>query len=189
MVRVVLDERAEKFCMLVAQGKKQTEAARVAGYPAPGAKATKLMAKAEIRSRVAALASRLTSRKLDAVIRFEAPTREYVLRGLIDNVESAREANDRGSVNKGLELVGKEIGMFVQRSMQIDSPLQRLPAAKLTELLRLIDETLEVKPAAVLQSSATARHTFVQDGTIKAAVEPLTIEGTVDDDSATDDGW
>jgi len=169
----MLDARREQFCLFVAEGKIQTEAARLAGFPAPNTAASKLMAKDVVRRRVEDLRNRLTARKLDASVGFVAPTREYVLRGLIDNIEAARDAHDRGSVNKGLELVGKEIGMFVQRSMQIDSPLQRLPAAKLSELLRLIDETLEPKPVM----------------TIEAKLEAPTIEETTDHDSATDDGW
>jgi len=169
----MLDARREQFCLFVAEGKIQTEAARLAGFPAPHTAASKLMARPMVRSRVEELRNRLTLRKIDVVAGFIAPTREYVLKGLIDNVESAREANDRASVNKGLELVGKEIGMFVQRNMTIDSPLQRLPAAKLSELLRLIDETLEPKPPL----------------TIEAKLEAPTIEETIDHDSATDDGW
>ena len=58
--------------------------------------------------------------------------------------------------------------MFVQRNMQIDSPLQRLPADKLVQLLQLIDGALI--PDTDRQRPIEAPATVEQ-------IESLTIEG------------
>ena len=59
----------------------------------------------------------------------------------------------------------RELGMFVQRTMAIESPLQRLPAEKLLALLAIVEEAVgfeqTTKPSAKV---------------IDRPVEPLTIE-------------
>lgn len=143
----VRSSKRERFCLFMAQGMRQTMAAKEAGFAVPKTQANKLMRLPEIKARVAELGGKLDLEKVRAIVRTEMPTREYVLKGLIENVEAAKEVGDRSSVNKGLELIGKEIGMFVQRNMQVDSPLQRLPADKLVQLLQLIDGVLVPTPA------------------------------------------
>ena len=89
-----------------------------------------------------------------------------MLRELCDNVSRAKEAMDRGSVNQGLELVGRELGMFVQRTMAIESPLQRLPADRLLALLALVDEAVWCEQVTTVPALQVATRP-----------EPVTIEG------------
>jgi hypothetical protein len=104
--------------------------------------------------------------KAKEIVRVNAPTREWVLRELVDQVEHAKLASDRGATLKGLELVGKEIGMFVQRSMAIESPLARLSADKLLALLALVDEAVGSEQVTIQARNQPAA--------------PLTIEGRID---------
>jgi hypothetical protein len=92
------------------------------------------------------------------------------------NVETAKLASDRGAVNKGLELVGREIGMFVQRSMQIESPLQRLSADKLLSLLAIVEEAVGNEEATVAPS-------------VTAPIAPLTIEHQAGEKGEEDAPW
>lgn len=166
----IRNSKRERFCLYIAEGMKVGLAAEKAGFAFPGVAGSKMLAKPEIKARVAELDKLLDLEKVKEHVRGMAPTRDYVLKGLIDNVESAKNANDRASVNKGLELVGKEIGMFVQRNMQIDSPLQRLPADKLLLLLQLVDNAV----GTTEQIASTTLPRGTAPPLIEATAEPTT---------------
>jgi len=155
--------RREQFCLLVAQGNTATVAAKKAGYSQPDKQAYQIMKQPAVKARIAEMGERVDLEKAKDIVRVAAPTREWVLRELMGNVETAKLAADRGAVNKGLELVGREIGMFVQRSMQIESPLQRLSADKLLSLLAIVEEAVGTGEATVAPS-------------VTAPIAPLTIE-------------
>ncbi len=61
----------------------------------------------------------------------QQPTREWVLAELALNVEEAKAKGDRAAINRSLELIGREIGMFVERKVDIRSPLEGLSADQL----------------------------------------------------------
>ena len=132
----------EQFCLFVAQGHVPTVAARNAGYKWPEKVSSQMMAQGAVKRRIAEMSERVDVEKAKDIVRVASPTREWVLRELMGNVETAKLASDRGAVNKGLELVGREIGMFVARTMAIESPLQRLPADKLLALLAIVEEAV-----------------------------------------------
>ena len=156
----------EQFCLLVAQGNLPVPAARQAGYRSPGKQGSQMMAQPAVQRRIAEMAERIDIEKAKDIVRVTAPTREWVLRELMDNVGTAKLAHDRGAVNKGLELVGKEIGMFVARTMAIESPLQRLPADRLLALLAIVEEAVGNEQTTVAAIDAQPQR-----------VIPLTIEG------------
>jgi len=154
-VTALRSARREQFCLFVAQGNLPVPAARKAGFKSADKVASQMMKQDAVKRRIAEMAERVDVEKAKEIVRVASPTREWVLRELMGNVETAKLASDRGAVNKGLELVGREIGMFVQRSMQIESPLQRLPADKLLALLAIVEEAVgneqvtKAEPAAV----------------------------------------
>jgi hypothetical protein len=47
-------------------------------------------------------------------------SREWVLERLVDNAKAAREAGDFGPSNQALNLLGKELGMFVERTENVN---------------------------------------------------------------------
>ena len=134
------NQKQEAFCFAVAMGTKGSIAARDAGYSHPDVAGSKLLRQPAVRGRIAELGGLIDAQKVKTIIKIAEPTRAWVMAELCENVGKAKEANDRGAVNKGLELVGRELGMFVQRSMVIESPLQRLPADRLLALLALVEE-------------------------------------------------
>jgi hypothetical protein len=134
--------------MAVAFGSTSAKAAEEAGYAHPAQAAIKLIKYPDVRGRLAELQSMVEVQKIKAFSQVAMPTKAWVMTELCANVNQAKEAKDRGAVNKGLELVGRELGMFVQRTLAIESPLQRLPADKLLALLALVEEATGMEQVA-----------------------------------------
>lgn len=119
---ILPNPRHERFAQELATGKSADEAYQEAGYSPARQNASRLMANDTIRARVAELQQRI----VDGIVL----SRQWVIEELIDNVKRAKQATAvtdadgnvigeyryEGSVaNKALELLGKEVGMFVER--------------------------------------------------------------------------
>lgn len=120
----ILDNpRHERFAQALAAGKSAYDAYADAGFRPKRQNASRLMTNDAIQARVAELLSRAT----EGVVL----TRQWVLERLIQNVNRALQAEqvmDRGGMpageyryegsiaNRALELLGKELGMFVDRA-------------------------------------------------------------------------
>lgn len=131
--------RHERFAQALAAGKTADEAYQEAGYAENRGNATRLKANESVRARVAELQGRIT----EGVVL----TRQWVLERLIENANRAMQAEAatakdgkptgiysyEGSVaNRALELLGKELGMFVDRSsvdqvVSVAEPVDRPP--------------------------------------------------------------
>src|SRR6185437_3503832 len=96
----------------LASGKSQDEAYADAGFKAHRQNAHRLMTKDDVRARVAELQARAT----EGVI----ITRQWVIEQLVDNAKLAKEAKDYSPSNQALNLLGKELGMFVDRSENVN---------------------------------------------------------------------
>ena len=126
----------EHFAQLVSNGEAATRAYVLAGYSEKGAhaSATRLLRNAEICSRVAQLRARKEAKHeqaVTAVVADAAVDKAWVLRNLTQIVKMGmavepvrdEEGNELGELkaanlpaaNKALELVGKELGMFIDR--------------------------------------------------------------------------
>jgi hypothetical protein len=125
------DERWEKFARLIATGSKRGDAYRDVGFSAPTKKAGdngayRLMKIQAIQDRVTELETALH----EDVIVATGLTREFVIDELKDNVERAKATkpvldrqglptgefkSELAAANRGLELLGKEMGMFRDR--------------------------------------------------------------------------
>jgi phage terminase small subunit len=104
--------RHERFAQELAKGKSATEAYSEAGYQESRASASRLLTNANVQARVAELQERAAA---NVVI-----SREWVLEQLIDNAAQAKQQGDIGPSNQALQLIGKEIGMFVDRSENVN---------------------------------------------------------------------
>ena len=146
--------RHEKFAKLTATGHKRADAYLAAGYHTKSRDvATKrgvaLYAKLDVKARVAELETDLRENSLS---RAEVD-REWVVRGLKDNIERASQTkpvlNRQGeptgqfkyepaAVNRGLELMGKELGMFADRVVfdDLDKELEGLSGEELRTFVR-----------------------------------------------------
>jgi phage terminase small subunit len=118
---ILSNPRHEKFAQSLAAGKSATEAMADAGYADPR-NSTRLTKNDEIRARVDEL--------LDRAAANVQVSREWVLERLVENANRAMQVEEikkpdgtgtgeykyEGNVaNRALELVGKELGMFVDR--------------------------------------------------------------------------
>lgn len=119
---VLSNQRHEAFAQGLAQGKSADEAYETAGYSENRGNASRLKSNENITNRVAELQGRIA----DLVV----VDRAWVISRLTENVERAMQHEEivvqgkptgeyryEGSVaNKSLELLGKELGMFIERS-------------------------------------------------------------------------
>lgn len=125
---MALTAKQEVFCQQVAKGIPATEAAKGAGYAASSAHVTasRMMDMPVIVARIAEWRERVESKVADKV----AIDKAWVLGQLVENVEMAKQAipvttrdgeetgeyeQNLTAANKALELIGKELGMFVER--------------------------------------------------------------------------
>ena len=125
-----LTPQQEKFCQCIVSGMNQSDAYRSSYNVRPNTKpesvnvsGSQMMADPKISQRVAEL------RK--PVVEAIQLTREWVLKELIENVKMAKSAipvrttdgetgeykQELPAANKALELLGKELGMFVERKI------------------------------------------------------------------------
>jgi hypothetical protein len=106
------NSRHEKFAQGLAQGKSAADAYTAAGYNGDRTAASRLSTNVNVQSRV----SELKQRAAASV----SLTKEWVLERLIANVKAGQENDDLSPANKALELLGKELGMFVDRSENVN---------------------------------------------------------------------
>lgn len=100
--------RREAFAQAIARGFSYIEAQEVVGYAVDTGTASKLANRPEVQARVAELMARAAG----AV----TVTKAWVLEKLVENALGAMAEKARGPANRALELIGKEIGMFVDRA-------------------------------------------------------------------------
>lgn len=106
------NDRHEAFAQGLARGMSQIDAYTAAGYTANRSAASKLQTNANIQARVGELQSRAAT---NVVI-----TREWIIEQLVDNAAKAKQAGDFAPSNKAIELLGKELGMFVERTENVN---------------------------------------------------------------------
>ena len=104
--------RHERFAQELAKGKSASEAYVLAGYEESRSAASRLSANVNVQARVDELKERAAANV--------SLTREWVLEQLVDNASKAKAAGDFGPSNQALNLLGKELGMFVERTENVN---------------------------------------------------------------------
>src|SRR6266516_3019880 len=114
------NSRWERFAVLLAEGKSVIEAHVLAGYKPSTGNAYVLKKNQRISERISELMAerqRKEARATEKAIEKVALTKEWVLSRLIENAEKALTSKERSPIaNRALELIGKEMGMFVDRA-------------------------------------------------------------------------
>ena len=133
--------RHEKFAQLVATGHSPARAYAVAGYEEKTAYTCgpRLLKLPEVRSRVSELQQAVTS----SSILCAALNREFVITELKDNALKAKQHQEWSASNRSLELLGRELGMFVERPFKLppnpaDWP-QEMRDAVIAELTKMVE--------------------------------------------------
>lgn len=104
--------RHERFAQELAKGKSQSEAYQTAGYEPSEPNASRLTRNDKVQARVAELQARAVENVM--------LSREWVLEQLVDNATKAKQAGDFGPSNQALNLLGKELGMFIERTENVN---------------------------------------------------------------------
>lgn len=138
--RSLPNEKWESFAQAMALGKGKKESALIAGYKSSCApqRATELSRKDIICKRIDFLQARSTNIAVKSV----ALSKTWVLRELQSNVSAAKLEGDYSSINRAIELIGKELGMFVERKMIGIQDLRSANADTLYGILQEIDAIL-----------------------------------------------
>lgn len=132
---VLKNPKHEQFARGLAGGKSQYDAHAYAGYKPHRGNASLLAQDKNIVARVAEILSErenIHAQSTAKAIERVSLTKEWIIAKLIDNAERALQAqqatNDEGEpigdfkyegsvANRALELLGKELGMFIDRKM------------------------------------------------------------------------
>jgi phage terminase small subunit len=155
-VPVLTNARHEHFAQLVAGGKTPPAAYVLAGYSEAGAtqSANRLLKKADVLLRVEELRKSVEEPARERAIEKAAVDKAWVLSELIEVVKMAKQAepvydNDGNPIgeykqnlaagNKALELIGKELGMFVDRKEIRTGALEEADTETLMEMRRQIE--------------------------------------------------
>jgi phage terminase small subunit len=150
-------ERFEAFCDAVARGMSGTQAAIAAGYSAPRASATaaELRRRPEVQTRIEELKERYVAARIDKV----TVTGEWVMQELAELALRAKELNDRPTLARTLEILARANGLFIERRMEVRSPLENMSAHQLQRMLTLIqaveDGRLSLQTAEAGEAAAT----------------------------------
>lgn len=153
---ILKNRRQEIFAQSIAKGLSQTDAALSAGYSEARARSQgcHLAKNPKVGKRIQELAEKVTERVTAAT----GISKAWVLEKLRENVERAMQSravlDSKGkesgqytwqpnAANKGLELIGKELGMFVDRARVSIEDLRALPTEKLLTMMEDIDARLE----------------------------------------------
>lgn len=142
---MLANQRHEEFARGLARGKTIDQAYQDAGFKPNRSNASRLNSNDSIQNRVAELQERAAT---NVVL-----SREWVLEQLIDNAMKAKLRNDGSVANRALELLGKEIGMFVDRKEIRTGPLDE---ATPDELEQLREELVSLRTGRIAGGSGTA---------------------------------
>lgn len=137
---VLKDARQEKFAQALAKGMTQVAAAVAAGYAANDATAARRANSPSVRARVAELQGRAAEK---AVL-----TKTAIIERLFRLADKAEAAGQISAANRAVELLGKEIGMFVDRRLLGIRRIEDMTEEELLEFLGGEPDDAELRTAA-----------------------------------------
>jgi hypothetical protein len=146
---VLKNPKHERFAQLVSQGVTPTSAAKTVGYSELRAAPTgsELVRKGNVKERIEELRVRISDQTVSSV----AVTKAWVIEKLVQN---AQRTGTMVTI-KALELIGKELGMFVDRKdMTLRAArLEDVPQDDLIEITKqaglYIEGTVDTSPSSV----------------------------------------
>jgi phage terminase small subunit len=135
-----MSTRDETFAQALADGKTAGEAYQLAGYSGGAANARRKKGSPVIKQLLASILAQRQAIQTEVTAGLAAKiivTREWVIDVLTENIRQAKEKGDLAAVNRSAELLGKDIGMFVERSVNVNvnADLNRLSDAEILDLL------------------------------------------------------
>ena len=149
---VLRNIRHESFAQAIASGHSAVKAHEIAGFFPDRANAGRLRHRDDISRRVdEILATRtkaIDKALVSAARSASASTKKWVLRNLRRNAVLAMRAGDRAAANRSIELIGKHLGMFIERK-QIEIAYVDDADEYLAKIMALVDaKTVEPRADA-----------------------------------------
>lgn len=157
------NKRHEKYCQLVATGYTKRQSYVAAGFKDNRGNAALLYKRPEVAARIAELKDqnfKLEEKIAEVTKNAEEVevdlSKKWVLDKLIQNTLACMVSNQRSAANRALELLGKELGMFIDRS----------EVHTTSELAKLTDEELlnRLKEEMLLQNTVIVDHEPMSQG-------------------------
>ena len=150
---VLQNPRHEKFCELVVSGIRPSAAYTSIGYSAGGADqaASRLLKRDDIRARV----SELSNAAQQSAVERCSLTRSWVIESLKSvaqrcmQVEPVIDGNGRtvgvfkfnaAGATRALELLGREVGMFVERTQDVEIDFDNLTPSQMAKVQAWLEE-------------------------------------------------
>ena len=147
---VLINQKHETFAQLIAGGSTTVDAYEKAGYPRNRSNAYRLRMRERIAERVDELMAQKTA--AIAVATISAAERAgvdqfWVMRTLRTNAVRAMRRGDLAAANRAAELIGKHLGMFIDRK-QIEIAYVDDADAYLAQLMEIVNaRAIEHEPA------------------------------------------
>src|SRR6266567_1964853 len=142
---ILNNPRHERFAQLLATGQNPAQAYATVGYEEKGSYTCgpRLLKRTEIKARVDELRQQVARSAVDAA----ALNRQFVLTELMDNAIKAKENQEWSASNRALELLGKELGLFVERSEHTfwNGDPNTLSDEQLVRLIRYFEEIVQAE--------------------------------------------
>jgi hypothetical protein len=178
------NEKWEAFCRAYVKGMGLTDAAVAAGFSASGGPAhcSRLLRRPDVQARISCL------REMHGLTDKPAKVdKQWILNTLVRNIEAGLNANDRAAVNRGLELLGREHGLFTERRIVAQDPLDGMTVEELRALLTvsgperlaLTIETapmIDVTPTPYLHIKDTSNEISELQTLVPTTLDPRSIE-------------
>jgi hypothetical protein len=139
---VLRNTRHEAFAQAVANGHSAVKAHEIAGFLPDRANAGRLRHRDDIARRVdeiLATRTKAVDKALVSAAERVGVDEEWVLRSLRRNAVLAMRAGDRAAAARSIELIGKHLGMFIDRK-QIDIAYADDADEYLARLLKLVGQ-------------------------------------------------
>lgn len=172
---ILKNAKHEHFAQLVSKGKTPPKAYVLAGYSEAGSaqSANRLLKNADVARRIEELRKTVEEPSRERAIEKAALDKAWVLAQLAENVAMAKQAepvtdnegNPTGeyrqnlnAANKALELIGKELGMFVDRKEVRSGPLDDVPPEQLKALEDALSGLVEAGAGDPSGSRAKTTH-------------------------------
>jgi hypothetical protein len=169
------ERRMRLFAQAVAKGETLTGAAVAAGATkgAAGATGSRWIKRDDVQAMIEEERERLEAERQDTLTRVVVPTREDVLRDILEVRDEAKRTKNQTLRLKCNELVGKEIGMFVNRSeVAVSSALDAMPASVLLEWRRAV-EAASIGASVIDVTDDEEAQDVVPEGLDEAEHDPL----------------
>ena len=141
----LINARHEKFCQNLARGKSPIDSYRAAGFKVGNDRsasvcACKLQKLPNVQARIVEIQSASASRAIQST----GITKAWVMQALRDNYHRAIDTDQIPAANQAVHLLGKELGMFVDRKDFTMRSIEDLPDSVLEQIIAQADDVESV---------------------------------------------